>query len=116
MSGVVMKKWRIALVMSLFGLSAGAHAGTVQGTVSHLSQRASDGLIYVIINGTATGQPACATHNYWIIKAENTEAGKKQFALLTTAFESGSQVILRGMNTCSRWNDGEDIDEVDVTN
>jgi hypothetical protein len=47
-----------------------------------------------------------------MIADENSEAGKKQFAMLLTAQARGSVVILKGMNTCNRWADGEDIDEI----
>ena len=103
----------IAVALTLTAVSA--HARQVQGTVSQLAQRASDGLIYVVINGTATGtRPTCATSIYWMITNENSDAGKKQFALLLAAQARGAQVVITGMNTCNRWGDGEDINEVTV--
>lgn len=113
-----MKKWKIAVLLSLMALSGAAQAnGSVQGTVNMLIQRASDGLIYVIINGTASGaRPACATASYWAIANENSEAGKRQFAMLMTAHATGGVVLLNGMGTCNRWADAEDINEVRLVN
>lgn len=108
-----MKKWKIASIFLMLALSAGAQAnGVVQGTVNMLIQRASDGLIYVIVNGTTSGNPSCATAHYWVIANENSEAGKKQFAMLMTAYATGGTVLLNGAGTCNRWGDAEDINEV----
>lgn len=112
-----MKKWKIPTLLLLAGLSTGAQAnGVVQGTVSKLIQRASDGLTYVVINGTSSGRPSCATGSYWIIAHEDSESGKKQFAMLMTAYATGSPVVLHGMGACNRWSDGEDIDEIFLQN
>jgi hypothetical protein len=47
-----------------------------------------------------------------MIANENSEAGKRQFAMLLTAYANRSVVQLKGMGTCTRWPDGEDINEV----
>lgn len=109
-----MRVWRSALLLGLLALGGNAHAaGQVQGTVKYLIQRASDGLAYVVINGTPTGtRPACATGSYWMIANESSEAGKKQFAMLLAAYASKSVVQITGMNTCTRWPDGEDIETI----
>jgi hypothetical protein len=109
-----MSLWRSAIVLGLLAMSGNAHAGgLIQGTVNQLIQRASDGLVYVVINGTATGtRPACATGIYWMVANENSEAGKRQFAMLLAAYANRSIVQLKGMGTCTRWPDGEDINEL----
>src|SRR5262245_7777710 len=84
-------------------LAATASAGQVTGTVNQVLQRASDGLTYVIVNGTASGQPSCATNSYWMIVAENSEAGKKEFAMLLLAKATGLRVVITGGNSCTRW-------------
>ena len=86
-----------------------AYAGTVTGTVDILIVRQSDGLTYVYMNGTPSGKPACATKAYWIIQDENSEAGKKLYALLLAAKASNSEIKIGGAGTCTRWPDGEDI-------
>ncbi|WP_233081939.1 hypothetical protein [Rheinheimera soli] len=92
-------------------LSAEAFAGSQRGTVSSVIVRASDGLTYFTINITAkSGSPSCATKSYWMIKDENSEVGKKQYSLLLAALASGRELTVVGMNTCTRWSDGEDID------
>ena len=96
-------------------IAPAAFAGSVIGTVADVQVRASDGLTYVTINGTASGKPACATHDYWIILNENSAAGSRQFAQLLAAKASGQSVTITGANTCTRWPDGEDINAVDFT-
>lgn len=93
-------------------LSASALAGTQSGKVTKVFIRASDGLVYFFVEGTGTGKPACASAGYWIIKDENSSAGKRQLAALLTARASGEAVTISGMNTCTRWHDGEDVEEI----
>jgi hypothetical protein len=62
--------------------------------------------------GTATGRPSCATVPYWIIKDENSNAGKKLFALLLLAKATGQTITVTGSGTCTRWFDGEDVDVI----
>jgi hypothetical protein len=88
-----------------------ASAGQVAGTINWLAHR-TDGLMYVSINGTRTGSPSCATIGYFMVRDENSEVGKKQFAMLLAAKATGARVEITGKNTCLRWGDGEDIDEV----
>jgi hypothetical protein len=112
------------IVARLYFLAAGmlssiptAFSGQVTGVVSTIVARASDGLTYVYVNATATGRPSCAAGTaYWIIRDENSEAGKKQYAMLLTAKSTGAIVTIVGMNTCVRWGDGEDIDWIQVAN
>ena len=87
-----------------------AFAGSQTGQVTSVQVRASDGLIIVFLSGTPSGRPACATISYWMIKNENSVAGKQQLAQLLTARATGQVITIVGSNTCSRWADGEDID------
>lgn len=107
-------RWALAIVIfiGLLSVTASASAGTITGTVEWVIARASDGLTYAMINGNAYGKPACATKGYWIIMDENSEAGKKQYAMLLAAQASGQTVTVGGNNTCTRWSDGEDIDYI----
>ncbi len=88
--------------------------GSAQGTVFRLHVRASDGLVYVYLNGSRANRPACATQNYWVIRDETSAVGKQQLALLMLAQTTGRTVIVQGSGTCTRWTDGEDIKEVAV--
>ena len=99
-----------AITLSLFSYVVAA--GTITGTVSSVLVRASDGLTYVYINGAASGQPACATNPYWIIMNETSDAGHKQYAMLLLAEATAAQVTISGNGTCTRWGDGEDINEI----
>jgi hypothetical protein len=105
----------LGFFLTILSIASGeALAGTTVGTINQIIQRASDGLTYVVINGTISGQPACATAGYFMIQNENSESGKKQFAMLMLAKASGLRVIITGAGTCSRWVDGEDINGIQL--
>lgn len=109
------RKAALATLAIAASLPGGAWAGTVEGTISGLTQRASDGLIVVYISGTSSGRPACASSQvYWLIKDENSNVGKGQYAMLLGARLAGKTVRVVGSNTCTRWGDGEDINYVDI--
>jgi hypothetical protein len=84
-------------------------AGEQQGRITAIVVRDSDGLIYFNLTGTPSGKPVCATYGYWIIRNENSETGKRQYALLLAAAASGKEMRVVGANTCTRWHDGEDV-------
>ena len=109
------KRVGVVALGTLCGLPIDTFAGQVTGTVEAVEARASDGLVLVYINATATGKPSCATAPYWIVLNENSEAGKKQYAMLLTAKASGETVTIYGLNTCTRWSDGEDIDWITIS-
>jgi hypothetical protein len=113
-TGVVdMIKSNIAIASILLTAMGSATASEVTGTVNTVIQRASDGLTYVLLNGTATTRPGCATGtSYYMLANENSEAGKKQFAMLLLAKASGLRVRINGANQCTRWSDGEDLNEL----
>lgn len=89
-------------------------AGEQSGYVDTLYARASDGLHLVALkNGTEKANPPiCATKDYWLIKDEHSVAGKAQFSQLLAAKMSGKRVRIRGLDSCSRWGDGEDINTI----
>lgn len=92
-------------------------AGTQEGYIDWIIVRASDGLVYFELNdGIKQGSPNCAVYGYWMIRDENSEAGKKQFALLLTAQAAGKKIAVSGMNSCQRWGDGEDVDWIRLAN
>ena len=105
---------RITLVCAtaIILLSPVSFAGEVTGTVSTLMVRQSDGLTYFYMSGAPTGKPACASNSYWMIKDENSEAGKKIYSLLLAAKISQTPIKVVGANTCTRWVDGEDVETV----
>ncbi len=106
----VMLRLKTAVIVGVLSLIAlNAEAGSVVGTVLDVVTRASDGLIYVDINGAAAGQPACAARTYFMIMNENSATGQRQYAMLLAAKASGLRVAIDGNNTCTRWPDGEDI-------
>ena len=89
-----------------------AWGSSSEGTISHVVVRQSDGLIYANILGARSSPPACATAGYFMIKDENSQAGKAQLALLMSAYFAKSPVQIVGSGTCTRWGDGEDIEIV----
>ena len=97
------------IVLSFFGP---AYASTARGKVSKVLVRDSDGLVYVVIEGTRTEKPTCATGSYLIIKNENSASGKRQLTLLLMAQATGKVVNITGYGTCVRWPDGEDINNI----
>lgn len=99
-----------ALIMSV--APNWAHAGVQTGKVVSVTVRSSDGLVYFQIDGTPQGKPACATNNYWMIKNENSVAGKQQHATLLAAKLAGKTISIYGLNQCTRWGDGEDVDAI----
>jgi hypothetical protein len=95
--------------------SAAVSAGTVEGMIGSLSQRAADGLIVVYINGANSGRAACAAgHVYWLVKDENSNVDKGHYAMLLAAKLAGKTVRVVGLNTCTRWGDGEDINYIEI--
>ncbi|BFM10137.1 hypothetical protein R50072_02900 [Simiduia litorea] len=98
-------------------LSSLTSAGQQTGFVSALHVRASDGLTYFFLNGSAMADaPACATHGYWMIKDETSKAGERQYALLLAAAAAKKEISVVGMNSCSRWSDGEDVNAITWSN
>lgn len=92
-----------------------AFASDHLGKVSRLHVRDEDGLIWVILEGERTAnRPNCATNVYFVIKNENSPAGKRQLAMLMMAQASNKLVFIEGANTCNRWGDGEDISIVSI--
>lgn len=103
---------RFLLIAAFFGVPGSVLAGSQTGIITAIHVRTSDDLIYVVLDGPISNRPACATINYWMIKNENSTTGKQQLAQLLAARASGQKITLTGLNTCTRWPDGEDIDEV----
>ena len=94
----------ISLMVSLPSLAGNQNGGTV----TNIFVRAGDGLIYFTLSGVAkVGSPTCATQSYWIIRNENSNAGKQQYAMVLSAQASGKKLNVAGANTCARWGDGE---------
>ncbi len=110
-----MKFIKVSMLVSLVlvGLVNIVSASTQEGKITHLFVRASDGLTYFFLDSAIPNdKPACATHNYWMIKDENSEVGKKQYAMLLAAHSAGRTIKVSGMGTCTRWGDGEDVNSV----
>lgn len=102
------------LGISLAIFAMGAYAGDQGGYVSQLIVRASDGLVFVYLNGGPISNRAVCSANttYWIIKDETSNAGKQQFAQLMAAKAGNIPVHIYGAGTCTRWGDGEDINYI----
>jgi hypothetical protein len=103
-------------LLSLF-VSTNIYAGTQSGTVNYIIVRASDGLVYFTLKGgSRVGNPSCATHGYWMIKDENSNSGKLQYSMVLSAHASGKTINVTGMNACTRWGDGEDVNSIQIKN
>lgn len=86
-----------------------AWASQQTGRVTHLWVRAMDGLIYLVVDGTRIGRPACASHPHRLVANENGTAGKQQYAALHSANLMGRAITVFGSGRCVRWPDGEYI-------
>lgn len=96
-------------------LVTAAHASQQSGRVYSLHVRDSDGLVYVVLEGSnRTAKPACAAGNYFVIRSETSNSGRQQLALLLAAKTAGRTIYITGTGVCSRWNDGEDIGAVAI--
>ena len=51
---------------------------------------------------------------YWMVRDENSNAGKGHFAMLMGAKLAAKAVAIQGSNACTRWVDGEDIEYVRI--
>lgn len=100
-----------AILMLISSLS---QAGDQAGTIKYLRVRASDGLIYFALNGAKNSAPSCATSGEWMIRDESSNTGKQQYAMLLAAQLAGKTVAVTGLNTCVRWGDGEDANEIRI--
>ena len=111
---------KIRVLASLCALALGivtpAQASEAVGTVAVLAVRSADGLHYVVVNGSRSVKPACATYEYFMITDEHSDAGKAQLAMLLSAYMSGKVVHVSGSGICGRWGDGEDIMMVTLAN
>lgn len=91
-------------------------AGQSSGYVDSLLVRDSDGLVYFFLRDEVvlSEKPSCATKKYWMVKSENSVAGKNQLSLLMAAQMAGKKVKVYGYHTCERWGDGEDVNTVQL--
>jgi hypothetical protein len=64
------------------------------------------------VDGTPSGKPACARVAYWMIRDENSAAGKRLIAALMAAKAAQRPIHVNGSNTCQRWPDGEDVESI----
>lgn len=109
--------WVKRIAVGLAALMAGlSNAGTQTGLVTEIAVRAADGLVtFKLSNSAGYTRPACASlTSYWIIRDENSEAGKRQLALLMMARAEKLPVTVVGSGTCMRWPDGEDVNTLIV--
>ncbi|MCW8879963.1 MAG: hypothetical protein OQK51_23115 [Kangiellaceae bacterium] len=102
-----MKKILVVLVLSI--ASFGANAGEQTGKIKYFDVRVTDNLHYLELEGERGDKPACARGNYWMIKDENSAAGKSQVSIVLAALMAGKSITIYGNGTCERWGDGEDI-------
>jgi hypothetical protein len=103
------------ILFTLSALSCFTFAGEQTGTVKDVRVRATDGLHWFYVEGVETNKPECSSEaGRWMIKDENSTAGKSQMSILLTAFASGAQVKVYGTGTCDRWSSGEDVNSIHI--
>lgn len=108
-----MHKYKKLLLLSVAVWANSLSASTQTGKIVSIHVR-EDGLHWFYVSGRRTTKPACATNSesYWMIKNENSTAGKSQLSVLLSAHMAGKEVVIQGSDTCIRWADGEDISTV----
>jgi len=106
--------FRSLLAIALFSMSFYSLAGDQIGKVKEVHVRGSDGLHFFFLEGVHNRRPACATSDYWMIKGEGSAAGKSQLSMLLAAQAQQKTVYVTGANTCTRWVDGEDVDDLSI--
>lgn len=107
-----MRSFFVTLFLMVLTLSA--EAGSQTGSVTFMTARSSDGLHWFALSGTPANRPACATGPYFMIKDENSIAGKTQISMVLAAYAAGKTISVKGAGTCLRWMDGEDVDWLTV--
>ena len=74
-------------------ISLNSYSGNQTGTVNYVIVIASDGLVYFTLKGgNLNSRPTCATIGYWMIKDENSNAGKQQYSMILAAHAAGKMV------------------------
>jgi hypothetical protein len=105
--------WMSAAAIAAVMGSADVWAGNAVGVIDKLIVRDTDGLTYVQLTTSPASRASCAAATtYWMIQNENSESGRKLYAMLLAAHLTGRTVSIVGTNTCVRWGDGEDIQYV----
>lgn len=105
-------RW-LAIFAAAIVITPLAQAGSQMGRITSLIFRASDGLVYFYLEGSASARPACAQGQvYWVIRDEKSEAGKRQIAMLLAARAQNVPIHVTGTNACERWGDGESVDSI----
>ncbi len=102
---------RMLIVTNLF-FTGYVIAGEQSGKVQEIIVRGSDGLHYFWLQGAPSGKPVCAKNTYWMIRDENSTAGKAQLSMLLSAQAQQKSIRVVGTGSCTRWPDGEDVDYI----
>ena len=108
------KQLALSLSLSLLAPFAANAAGSITGTVASIYALP---MSMVVMNGTPTGTPSCASTNpnRWAMDP-TTANGQGQIALIRFAAALGKTVAIIGTGTCSLWTDTETVASILVTN
>ena len=111
-----MKKLNGLLIAGLVvgSITTAAQASQQTSTIAQMFKRDSDGLTYVFLSGSRSGKPSCAYYDYFIIRDETSNNGKRQLAMLMMAKATGQAITIIGTGGCTRWVDGEDINAISM--
>lgn len=99
-----------AFLIAISCLSGAANASTATGKINR---------VYVMGNGVAmfhldhpprTDLPACATGlpTRWAFNAATPE-GQAKLSLVLTAYSSGREMVVHGLDACPDWGDTESV-------
>ena len=91
----------LAILIAAFAVSLAVQAaGTATGVVTRVIPQVN-GTLLVFQNGTASGQPSCATSAGWFSVDSSTEAGRQMIDWLRMAKVLGTTVTFTGTGACA---------------
>jgi hypothetical protein len=108
------KRVQRSAILTMFGLLGGvasaSAAGTYVGTITNVEGYGENtNAVFVLINGTVSGSPSCATQNYRFVLNPSNASGQALLAIALSALARNVTVTITGSGTCSIWGDTESI-------
>ncbi len=103
--------FKVVVFISLLVISNLALSSTQEGTIDWIDIR-ENGVVHFSLIGTRTtvvGTCAEANPHFWVIKDENSQAGKYQMSVILAAKLSQNIISITGTGLCTRITDGEDV-------
>lgn len=109
--------WLVPLLGLLFPVAALPTTSVSQTTISNLQITKDYGATFVFIqvNGTPTGTTSCASGGWNYTLSFSAPGANQLYAMLLTAYATGTQVNMVGTGTCSEVSFVESLDTLQLT-